>query len=205
MNNFEYIISSLPVLSPEYRYAPGESFAQTVSAIREQLSAKDARVLDFLLKGFDAESLTEDFYSEALSHPDGFIREYFLFDMNLRNAKVRYLNGKLGRPAGMDVMDLDPEGLQPPQPEFREAARTDAALELTDLLSRERALDDVTWEKLDEMAAFHYFDLTAVLVFVARLHIADRWLSLDRESGKEMFRRLVDEVRGTYKGVNYTE
>ena len=47
--------------------------------------------------------------------------------------------------------------------------------------------------------------MEAILAFVAKLKIVDRWLTLDEEQGKEMFKRLVDEVRGTFKGVNYQE
>jgi hypothetical protein len=40
---------------------------------------------------------------------------------------------------------------------------------------------------------------------VTKLHIVDRWLALDEEKGRELFRKLVQEVKGTFKGVNYTE
>lgn len=214
MSNFEYIVSGLPVLSADYRYAPGESFNETVEEIRGLLSQKDAAVLDYLLKGFDAENLNEDFYATSLSHSNAFIREYFRFDLNLRNAKVRYLNRQLGRPENMDVisgqgseedLNLDIDGNRFSGGEFQEAAKVDSVLSLTDLLSREKGLDDVCWEKIDTLQVFHYFDLTSVLCFVAKLHIVDRWLSLDHEKGKQLFRRLTDEVRGTFKGVNYTE
>jgi len=66
-------------------------------------------------------------------------------------------------------------------------------------------LDDVTWEVIDSLGTFHYFDLTAVLAYVAKLHIVNRWLALDEEKGRELFRQLVQEVRGTFKGVEYTE
>ena len=58
---------------------------------------------------------------------------------------------------------------------------------------------------MDSLSTFHYFDLTAVLAYVAKLHIADRWLALDEARGRELFRKLVDEVRGTFKGVHYNE
>ena len=31
-----------------------------------------------------------------------------------------------------------------------------------------------------------------------RLKITDRWLKLDEKTGKELFRKLVDEIRSTY-------
>ena len=79
------------------------------------------------------------------------------------------------------------------------------ALESASLLDREQYLDNICWEKISDLETFHYFDITAVLAYIAKLHIVDRWLALDEEKGRELFRKLVQEVKGTFKGVNYTE
>ena len=214
MDNFEYIIASLPVLTHDYKYPEGEDFGSFLKAVRSQLSEKDAAVLDTLLEGFNAGSLTPDFYQQALAHPCPFIREYFRFDLNFRNAKVEFLNRELGRPAGADIMSgkggqedekLDIDLYRFRGGEFEEKADTEKALAHSSLLEREKALDQVVWDKIDSLTTFHSFDLTAVLAFVAKLHIADRWLALDEDRGRELFKQLVGEVRGTFKGVKYTE
>ena len=110
--------------------------------------------------------------------------------------KARFLNKAFGRKAGEDTIDL-------PAGEFPEAARLEGILATDDLLGRERALDDLMWTKISELSLFNYFDIDAILAFLAKLHIIDRWFSLDEETGRDMFRSLVDEVRGTFKGVNY--
>ena len=198
MSNFEYIIASLPYLTPGYHYAEGKGFQDVLGEIRRDLSARDNATLDFLLKGFDADSLDAPFYEEALHGGNRFLREYFRFDLNLRNAKVRYLNRQLARDAEQDVLGIDGG-------EFEEASKVDAVLQGTDLIAREKGLDDLTWAKVDALSTFHYFDLTAVLAYVTKLHIADRWLALDEARGRELFRKLVDEVRGTFKGVKFNE
>ena len=212
MSNFEYIISGLPWLTLDYRYESGKGYGTVVDEIRGNLSEKDGALVDDLLRGFDEASLTEDFYAGALRHKLPFLREYFRFDLNLRNAKVRFLNKALGRDAELDVMtglgseddtDLDIDGYRFTGGEFEEEAAVQAALDQDDLLSRERALDEIVWAKVDSLATFHYFDITAVLAYLAKLHIVDRWLSLDAETGRELFRKLVSEVRGTFKGVEY--
>ena len=214
MSNFEYIISSLPFLTTDYKYEDGQGFLTVLEEIKENLGEKDLESLDFLLDGFDPKKLGADYYALALKSPTKFIREYFRFDLNLRNAKVRYLNHVLGRPEDQDVLtgkgkedeeDLDIDGYRFTGGEFEEKLKVQAALESASLLDREKALDDVTWEKIDSLETFHYFDLTAVLAYVAKLHIVDRWLALDEETGRELFHKLVKEVKGTFKGVNYTE
>ena len=212
MSNYEYIIASLPYLTLDYKYAEGTGFGKVLEEIERDLSERDRAVLDFLLKGFDGKQLDADFYAEALRHQNRFLREYFRFDLNLRNAKVRYLNAQLGRPAEQDVMsgrgtdddpDLDIDLYRFTGGEFEEGGAVAQVLEQKDLLTRERDLDEILWKRVDALATFHYFDMTAVLAYVAKLHIVDRWLSLDEEAGREMFRKLVKEVKGTYKGVNY--
>ena len=215
MSNYEYIISSLPFLTADFRYEKeGQGFSHVLEEIRQDLSEKDSAALDFLLEGLDPDKLCPDFYARALAHPLPFLREYFRFDLNLRNAKVRFLNLELGRPEEQDLLtgegteedqDLDIDGYRFRGGEFTEEATVQLALAQESLLEREKALDDICWEKVSELETFHYFDLTAVLAYVAKLHIVNRWLALDESKGRELFRQLVREVKGTFKGVEYKE
>ena len=130
--------------------------------------------------------------------------------MNVRNQKVRYLNNALGRAPEKDVLSLrDPEaeetGLEPEEPEFKEAGRLQVILEGGDILSRERGIDDLYWDKIDELTLFDYLNFDRILGVAAKMMIIRRWLILDEETGREMFKKLVDEVRGTFKGVEYNE
>ena len=198
MSNFEYIVASLPYLTRDYSYEAGRSWDSVIQEIRDNLSEKDNALLDLLLKGFAPEGPDRDFYLEALSSKNRFIKDFFNLDLRLRNAKVNYLNEQLGRTAGEDIMRLSEDE---DAEEFQEGAAVQAVLSREDLLEREKGLDDIYWEKADNLSLLHYFDITAILAYVAKLHIADRWLTLDEERGRELFRKLVDEIRGTFKGV----
>lgn len=196
MNNYEYIISSLPAISLDWKFGEGASFDTYVDWIKSQLSEADRKTVDRLLDGYKDENLKREFYEAAVKDSDRFIREYFTFDLNVRNGKARFLNKAFGRPSDQDTIDLGTG-------EFAESARLDEALNAPDLLSRERGLDSLMWNKIVELTTFNYFDLDAILGFIARLHIIGRWFALDEKAGREMFLRLVDEVRGTFKGVNF--
>ena len=199
MNNYYYIIAGLPVLSHEWK--PGEQTPEIIrQEILEQCSEKDRAVIGLLESGFMDENLTADFYRTALAHKNRFIREDFRFDLTVKNAKVRYLNEALGRDPKKDVIVLDEEA---PQEVFEEAAKLDTILHGNDILERERGIDDLMWEKIEDMTTYDYFDIEAVLAFLAKLHIVERWYILDEKTGREMFRKLVDEVRGTFKGVRF--
>ena len=213
MSNYEYIISSLPYLTMDFKYPGQAGFNSVISDIKRDLDERDQSLVEFLLKGFSEKDLDNDFYAAALKHRNRFLREYFRFDLNLRNAKVRYLNAQLGREPDLDVMtgedpeaeDVDIDGFRFNGGEFEEMLKVENILAGTDLVAREKGLDDILWDKIDQLATFHYFDVEAVLAYIAKLHIVTRWLNLDEEVGRDVFRRLLKDVRGTYKGVNYSE
>ena len=194
MNNYEYIISSLPDISMDWKGTDEQSWENIIAEIRNLCSPKDNTLIDSLLEGYEDDKLDADFYKQALSGKNKFLREYFKFDLNVRNAKVRYLNNALNRPADTDIF-MDAPG------EFEEGQKLESLLDTDDILGRERGIDDLMWAKIDELTIFDYFNIDVVLGFIAKLHIVSRWLKLDPESGKAMFSRLVDEVRGSYKGI----
>ena len=209
MNNYVYIIAGLPDFTPDWRQGE-KSLDEYFDQVRELLSAKDNEVVDFIMRGFDKDQIGLDFYQEALAYRLGFIREFFQFDLNVRNQKVRYLNQALGRAPEKDVLSMrDPEaedtGLEPEEQEFKEAAALQSILEGNDILSRERGIDDLYWDKIDELTLFDYLNFDKILGVVAKMMIIRRWLILDEETGRAMFKKLVDEVRGTFKGVEYNE
>ena len=209
MNNYIYIIAGLPDFTPDWRQGE-KSLDEYFDQVRELLSAKDNEIVDFIIRGFDKNQIGLDFYKEALAYRLGFIRKFFQFDLNVRNQKVRYLNQALGRAPEKDVLSMrDPEaedtGLEPEEPEFKEAAALQSILEGNDILSRERGIDDLYWDKIDELTLFDYLNFDKILGVVAKMMIIRRGLILDEETGRAMFKKLVDEVRGTFKGVEYNE
>ena len=206
MANYEYIIASLPDITTGWKFTDnGPQYY--IEEITGQCSKKDNELIEFLLSGHKDDNLNEDFYIKAITHKNRFIREYFTFDLNVRNAKVRYLNKALGRPADKDMMSFPetaPEKvLEAVAAEFEESAALESVLNSEDILTRERGLDDLMWDKISSLTIFNYFDIEVILGFIAKLNIVARWYKLDEQTGREMFKRLVDEVRGTFKGVEY--
>ena len=206
MKNYEYIVASLPDISTGWKFGekgPEDYIEEIVSLCSE----KDRKLIEFLLSGYLEENLNAGFYGEALTHKDAFIREYFRFDLNVRNAKVKYLNKALGREADKDVLTFPEDTAQPIldaiAEEFEEAAALETILNTGDILSRERGIDDLMWEKINSLTIFNYFDIDAILGFITKLNIVARWYKLDEQTGREMFKKLVDEVRGTFNGVEY--
>ena len=198
MDNYEYHIAGLPVLSSDWAENGQLPVDELTEEIRNLCSEKDNALIDSLLAGFSEENLNEGFYKGMLESHNSFLRDYFTFDLNLRNCKVRYLNSRLERPEGTDIF------LEPSE-DFEEKDAVDKVLNGDDLLAREHGLDSITWDKVSELTTFDYFNINAVLGFLAKLNIINRWLKLDERTGRELFKKLVDEIRGTFKGVEFNE
>jgi len=194
MDNYAYIIASLPALQVEDPKTWNLSARELIDEIRDQLSAHDMAVLDLLLEGCDPDRLDADFYTKALQHGNRFIRDWFRFDLDLRNTVVSYLNDSLGRPDEEDMVLLEGRETE----EFFELKDAQTVLNGADILKRERGLDDLRWRKIDELTMLHSLDLELLLGYVLKLKIIDRWIQLDPETGRALFRKLVEDIRSTY-------
>lgn len=192
MNNYEYIIASLPALASNWR---GELDTDGITQeIRSQLSDKDKALFDFVADGFDSDKLGSDFYRKALASRDNFIAKYFSYDLDVRNCRVEYLNRELGRAQGQDVLVLGEE-----ERDFEDRNKVMAVLEGNDILARERGLDEIMWEKIERIVELEVFSLDVILAFECKMRIVSRWLRLDPESGRQLFRRLVEELQSSKK------
>ena len=190
MNNYEFIIAGLPLLSQDGRENPDTG--ALLDEICEQLSSSDRSALDFLLSSYEPETLNAEFYLKAEKSRNRFIREFFSLDLGVRNTKVEYLNRKLGRPEGTDILIPAPES---DSVESEKKEEVNAILEGGDILARERGLDDFYWKSADELTVLDVFDLDVILAFVVKLKLVERWLRLDEATGRELFRKLVKEIK----------
>ena len=183
MSNYPYIIAGFPDLLLDFERHPVAVDA-TVAEVKGQLSEKDARPVDWMEFGFEGTHLTPHFYRGIARTRCRFLIDWFDFDRKLRLAKVAHLEGK------------------PVEEEFPELDKALILFRIGDLFEREKLLDRLSWNKAAELVDFDIFTIDTILSLIARLHIVARWNRLDPETGARLFRQLVDEVRGTFRGVN---
>ena len=192
MNNYEYIVASLPVVNQDN--PSGLDVDAIIEEIREQLSSSDRSLLDLFLKGYDQDSLGRDFYLQTRSSGNRFIRDFFNLDLAVRNARVAYINSSLGRPESQDIVILDEEG----QAEEEICSGLDEILRDSDILRKERAMDNYIFARIDEMSCFDLFNLNFILATVAKLKIVQRWIKLDPVEGEKMFTHMLSTIPTTY-------
>lgn len=62
-----------------------------------------------------------------------------------------------------------------------------------DSVGLERLQFELNWKMLDRLSLGHYFDFEAVIIYLMRWSLVDRWTRYDGEIAVKRFRELVDE------------
>lgn len=71
--------------------------------------------------------------------------------------------------------------------------------EIKNLKDRELKLDIHKWHFVEDATFFNYFTIEKVLAFLQKLFIAERWIHLDPEKGREMFEKLLNELKSGFE------
>lgn len=161
-----------------------------------------------ILPDFSPENeLTTLFFDQMLAHPNQFIRKWFEFELNVRNIVAALLARKYEIAYDFQIIGSGETSNTIRKSHARDFGLGAEIYYLDDLINivrneniqeREKAIDDLRWKFLDEETFFEYFTIEKVLAFTIKLGIAERWLSIDKAHGNEMFRKLLKELQSSY-------
>ncbi|MDD2491017.1 MAG: DUF2764 family protein [Bacteroidales bacterium] len=213
MNNYPYLIAGLPELFPDFEKS-SHNIDILLDHIKENIHPKEMKYLDWLLFGLKGENLSSHFYREVFKTRNRFLNEFFRFDLNMRNIQAAYI----AKQSGMDAIQFligDNNLVNTIKTSraadfgasefFEESSKLLSLLSNSNILEKEQGLDLMRWNKSNQITVFNYFDIDWILGFVTRLLLTKRWDALDKKLGAELFKKLVDEVRETYKNNDKEE
>jgi vacuolar-type H+-ATPase subunit C/Vma6 len=161
---------------------------------------------ELLEAGKEKKRLTELYYEYVMQVSNVFVREWFEFELNLNNILTALNCRKYNLPVAGQIIgnntvaeslkistvrDFNVSGL---------FSKMDNLLNLADeenLLEREKMIDRIKWDYLDEHSVKYYFSVEVLLTFLIKLKSLERWLSLDPKAGEENFRSLVSSLRNS--------
>ncbi len=199
---YEYLLAGLPELKAGAD-AP-IAIEQLDELLDEQLSEADKAMLDLLRAPIEPEIL-----AQGLQAKNRFVREWFAFNQDMNNILV----AQICRKHGFDVKtQIVGEG------EVAEQLRThttqkdfglnelpgdyDALLGLAaieDLMAREKAMDAIRFEWLQERTEFDFFSSEMVFAYYLEVRMLHRWSILTVEEGEKVFRELVKDLKKDIK------
>ncbi len=157
------------------------------------------------------------FYEQMIVHPNQFIREWFTFELNLRNL-IAGINSRKGlehfdalgsereRSVAAVLIGVNDEAemiLRSNAPDFGLSSQLSWVervinLSRSTLLEFEKGIDLLRWDMLNELTTFSYFSIETVIAFTIKLMMVERWKKLDVQTGKVVLERLVEELQATY-------
>lgn len=190
------------------------------AAIREPVALMN--YMQLFIGSFTAESrmypnlspqneLTLLYYKEMLEVKNDFMRSWSGFELNLRNVLLVLSARKNGLPYENQVIAANPLAESIRRSSARDLGLTSEwpwidrvlqIVEIQDLLAREKAIDQLRWNFLDEMNTFNYFTVEVLIAFYIKLGIIERWLQLDPATGEELFRNLLGSLQNSYEFPN---
>ncbi len=147
--------------------------------------------------------LTRLYYDYVLEHTKGFLSDWFVFERDLKNILAAWncrtyeisMDGQLI--GGNEVTEallqshIRDFGLSN-EKEYLD--RLLNALENDQLQEREKAIDLIKWNFIDEANTFHYFTIEVVLGYLLKLMILEHRLQLDTEKGQLIIRREIERL-----------
>ena len=144
------------------------------------------------------------YYSYGMSSNNVFIASWFEFNLNLNNilaalAARKYklevssvIVGATSICEQLCTSNARDFGLNETL-EYFEALQRIADIE--ELVEREKKVDMLKWKWLEDESFFHYFTIERIFVFLMQLEMIERWISLDKEKGNELFRKMIQDLK----------
>ena len=176
--------------------------AYLVDFMREYLQvAEEGREMDAVVW---QDRLSVRYFRYAMGSKNAFVSAWYELNLNMANVLTAITCRKHG---------LDRAEYVVPGNETAELLRTSNArdfglgesldylpelmrvAEETDLLMRERRLDVMKWNWLEEETFFRTFDFESVFAYLLRLEMLERWATLDAAAGEKTFRSMVGALK----------
>lgn len=144
------------------------------------------------------------YYAYALKCSNKFVADWFELNLNINNMLTAITCRKHG---------LDKAEYIVGENEVAESIRTSNArdfglgdtvdylpalqriAEETDLMAREKKVDLLKWEWLEENTFFKPFDIESVFAYLLKLEMIERWVTLDKVTGEKTFREIVRAMK----------
>ncbi len=171
--SYFYLIASLPAVSMEHPPLSAEAFASRCEA---QLSVRDQQHVQDVLK--------EPLPPAAAAHP--FCRAWRNREVQVRNAIAKIRAAR--RHADASRVIRTHAGFSA----CLESA-VEAAFALPSPLEREKALDQIRWNSLEELQGVDPFSFTVVLAYAVKQRIASRWATMDKDAGWQHASQSIEQ------------
>ncbi|MBM4399544.1 MAG: DUF2764 family protein [Candidatus Cloacimonetes bacterium] len=146
------------------------------------------------------------FYDSVEKHCDGFLKEWFRFDSEIRNILIalncrkhnipvtghlignNVLTEKLSKSTASDF------GLGAEYPMFDVLNRLN---DNPDMIEKEKGIDAIRWKWIENKIFFDYFTVPRILAYFIKLRIIYRWIHLSQAVGEKRFHQILHDLESS--------
>lgn len=164
---------------------------------------------DFFDENRNTELLLDDrlsslYYMHCMKSSNKFIAKWFEFNLDINNLNIAIISRKHKLELNNYVLGEN---------EVVESIRTSTARdfgistmfdyydevvkisEMQNLVDKERKLDEMKWNWIEEATLFDHFTVEQIFVFLIKIDIIERWSALDKDKGDKKFRNIIDSLK----------
>lgn len=194
-----------------------EELLEYVSLIKNGDKVTDSRfpsymnvfLEDFFDENRNTQLLLDDrlsslYYMHCMKSSNKFISKWFEFNLDINNLNIAILSRKHKLELNNYVLGEN---------EVVESIRTSTARdfgistmfdyydevvkisEMQNLVDKERKLDEMKWNWIEEATFFDHFTVEQIFVFLIKIDIIERWSALDKDKGDKKFRNIIDSLK----------
>ena len=195
---------------------------EIIQLISEEDEPRDPRIPDYFKTFIPAyvdenpivpgvsweDQLNSLYYDSSLKCKNEFVRQWFEFNLNINNLLAAITCRKYDMPVGESIIgntviansirtsNAKDFGIAPIFPHLDAIFRI---ADETDLMEREKKIDLLKWQWLEEEAFFHYFTVEKIFAYLIKLSIIERWVTLSKETGEEIFREMIQTLKQSFE------
>jgi len=150
------------------------------------------------------DKLSSLYYNEAIHCKNAFLASWFEMNLNIGNVMAALNCNKYGLDKNEYIVGKNEVAKQLRQSNARDfniGNELDYMSELfqiteePDFMMREKRLDVLRWNWLEERIFDRTFDIESVIAYLLRLEMIERWVLLDKVRGEKTFRQLVMDMK----------
>ncbi len=148
------------------------------------------------------------FYEAMGKSSNSFLRAWFTFDRDFRNVLAALASRNQKKDVASSLIgdgELVEILSRSSAPDFGIKKDVDyldrifQIVEQSNMLEREKKLDQLRWQVAEDLAVYDYFNLQFLMAFFVKALIVHRWFGLDRKHGEELFQKLVNDLKSSFE------
>ena len=150
------------------------------------------------------DQLSARYYEVAMRVNNPMMAAWFELNLNINNVLTAITCRKYGFDKSLYIVGHNEIAEQIRTSNARDFGLTDSVAYLAelhriaeeaDLYAREKKIDLLKWKWLEEQTFFMTFDIVCVFAYLLQLEMIERWVTLDKARGEQIFRKMVGAMK----------